>query len=391
MQPLSPEPIQSILMSSHEIIVVGGGLVGAAIAYGAARCGRSVTLLDQADVAHRASRGNFGLVWLQSKGAGFARYARWSRDAVDHFGPLARELYERTGIDVDLQQNGGFWLGFSEKEMAERQALLADINAADGRTPFEMLDHNELKARLPAIGPSVVGGSWCALDGHVNPLKLLHALHAGLKLHGGRICNGVDVREVRSLGFDKGFVATGADGEKWAADKVVLAAGLNNDTLAPQLGMHAPVIANRGQVLITERLQKFLPYPTNKARQTAEGTVQLGFSVENVGRDDGTTVSAVEWIAKRAVATFPILGSAKLVRAWGALRVMTPDGSPIYQESEKTPGAFVATSHSGVSLAGSHAFEIGSWVAGVTAAPDGIEQFAGERFLDPNRKFSNAH
>ncbi|MFC4278406.1 NAD(P)/FAD-dependent oxidoreductase [Achromobacter aloeverae] len=377
-------------MPSNEIIVVGGGLVGAAIAYGAAKTGAAVTLLDQGDIAHRASRGNFGLVWLQSKGAGFPRYARWSRDAVDHWGPLARELLDLTGVDVDLQQNGGFWIGFSEQEVAERRALLAAIDT-DGRTPFEMLNHQELKARLPEIGPRVVGGSWCHLDGHVNPLKLLHALHAGLKLHGGRVFNGVDVHEV---GADQGarrFQARSADGRVWRADRIVLAAGLSNDKLASQLGLHAPVLANRGQVLITERLKKFLPYPTNKARQTAEGTVQLGFSVEDVGLDDGTTVAAIEWIARRAVMTFPLLSSVKLVRAWGALRVMTPDGAPIYQESPAFPGAFIATSHSGVSLAGAHAYEIGPWIAGVQPAPDDVGQFAGERFLDPNRKFNNAH
>jgi glycine/D-amino acid oxidase-like deaminating enzyme len=378
-------------MSSNGIIVVGGGLVGAAIAYGAAKCGSAVTLLDQGDVAYRASRGNFGLVWLQSKGAGFPRYARWSRDAVDHWCPLASELRELTGVDVDLQQNGGFWIGFSEKEVAEREAMLAKINAADGRTPFEMLDHRELKARLPAIGPKVAGGSWCPLDGHANPLKLLHALHAGIQALGGRVCNGADVAEVCPLGEGRGFRARSSDGRQWIGEKIVLAAGLSNSALAPQLGLHAPVVPNRGQVLITERLKKFLPHPTNKARQTAEGTVQLGFSVEDVGLDDGTTVAAIEWIAKRAVATFPILSSVKLVRAWGALRVMTPDGSPIYQESARYPGAFTATSHSGVSLAGSHAYEIGPWIAGVKSAPDGIEEFAGERFLDPDRKFSNAH
>ena len=378
-------------MSSNEtVVVVGGGLVGAAIAYGVARSGGPVTLLDQGDVAHRASRGNFGLVWLQSKGAGFPRYARWSRDAVDHWGPLASELRELTGVDVDLQQSGGFWIGFSEKEVVEREAMLAKINA-DGRTPFEMLDHQALKARLPAIGPKVAGGSWCPLDGHANPLKLLYALHAGIKALGGRICSGVDVGEVRSLGGGRGFQAKSSDGRRWSGTKIVLAAGLSNNALAPQLGLHAPVLPKRGQVLITERLKKFLPHPTNKARQTAEGTVQLGFSAEDVGLDDGTTVEAIESIAKRSVATFPILSSVKLVRAWGSLRVLTPDGSPVYQESAQYPGAFTATSHSGVSLAGSHAYEIAPWIAGVKPAPDGIGEFAGERFLDPNRKFSSAY
>src|SRR5690606_41853151 len=124
---------------------------------------------------------------------------------------------------------------------------------------------------------------------------------------------------------------------------------------------------------------------------TAEGSVQLGFSIEDVGLDDGTPVSAIEWIAKRAVATFPILANVRLVRAWGALRVMTPDGSPVYQESASCPGAFVATSHSGVSLAGTHAYVVGPWMAGISSQPEDMGEFAGDRYRDPTRRFRNAH
>ena len=66
-------------MSSQTMTVVGGGLVGAAIAYGALRAGMRVRVLDQGDTAFRASRGNFGLVWVQSKGLGAPHYQRWSR------------------------------------------------------------------------------------------------------------------------------------------------------------------------------------------------------------------------------------------------------------------------------------------------------------------------
>jgi len=377
-------------MRKEEVIVVGGGVVGAAIAFGAAKAGAPVTLLDQGDIANRASRGNFGLVWVQSKGDGFPRYARWSREAVDYWQPLAAELLALTGVDVDLQQTGGFWIGFSDKEMRARETMLAGLRHTGPGVPYQMLDHAELKHRLPAIGPKVAGGSWCPLDGHVNPLKLLHALHAGLKALGAQVFSSVDVTAVapRKGG---GFVVTGSDNRTWSGDRVVLAAGLGNKHLAPQVGLYAPVEPNRGQVLITERLKPFLPYPTNKARQTAEGTVQLGYSVEDVGFDDGTTVSAIEWIARRAVDTFPVLANVRLVRAWGALRVMTPDGSPIYQESATCPGAFVATSHSGVTLAGTHSYIVGPWVTGRGPAPADIEEFAGDRYRDPSRSFTNAH
>ena len=174
-----------------------------------------------------------------------------------------------------------------------------------------------------------------------------------------------------------------------SAGTLPLAAGLGNAALAPQIGVHAPVMPTRGQVLITERLKPFLDYPTNKCRQTKEGSVQLGSTADDVGYDDGTSTDKIEWLATRAIETFPVLKQARLVRAWGALRPLTPDGYPIYQESESCPGAYVVSSHSGVTLAASHCYLLGPWTSGLTQTPPEFKSFRGERFLDPNASFSN--
>ena len=87
-------------MERCDAIVVGGGLVGSAIAYGLARAGLAAVLLDEGDVAFRASRGNFGLVWVQSKGDGAPHYQRWTRRSADEWPALAAELLAKTGIAV---------------------------------------------------------------------------------------------------------------------------------------------------------------------------------------------------------------------------------------------------------------------------------------------------
>lgn len=378
-------------MGSEGMIVVGGGLVGAAIAYGAARAGMRVRVLDQGDVAFRASRGNFGLVWVQSKGHKLPRYARWSRDAVKLWPALQKELSELTGVDVGLQQPGGFWLGFSDTEMRARFDMLERLNQQVGEIPFQIMDRSELAQFLPGIGPAVAGGSFCPLDGHANPLMLLHGLHAGLRHMGAEVIAGVDVEQIRYDAASGLFDVVARDGQRWKSERLVLAAGLGNAQLAQQVGLHAPVTSTRGQVLITERLKPFLNYPTNKVRQTCEGTVQIGSTSEDVGLDDGTTTEKIEWLARRAVATFPALARARLVRAWGALRPLTPDGNPIYQASASCPGAYVVTSHSGVSLAAAHCFVIGPWTCGHTEAPPEFDVFLGDRFSDPHASFSHDH
>ncbi|MBA8906075.1 NAD(P)/FAD-dependent oxidoreductase [Aminobacter ciceronei] len=379
-------------MSIAQLTVVGGGLVGAAIAYGAARSGISVRVLDQGDAAFRASRGNFGLVWVSSKGNKMPRYARWSREAVTIWPELHKELLELTGVDTGLHQPGGFWLGFSEQDVEARADLLKRINCeVGGEIPFKMMEPSELKQFLPGLGSAVVGGSFCALDGHANPLMLLRALHAGLKEKGAETISGVDVTEIRRDPDTTQFQIIGRDGQRWKSDRLVLAAGLGNANLAPQVGLEVPITTTRGQILITERLKPFLDFPTNKVRQTREGSVQIGSTSEDVGFNDGTTTDKIEWLARRAVATFPALANARLVRAWGALRPLTADGYPVYQGSTSCPGAFVATCHSGVTLAAIHAFVLAPWMAGLTCAPPDIECFLGDRFRDPNASFSHDH
>src|SRR5690242_17555241 len=103
-------------MRRFDAIVVGGGLVGTAIAYGLARAGLAVALLDEGDTAYRASRGNFGLVWVQTKGRGAPHYQRWTRASAAAWPQLAGELEERTGIEIGLQQAGGLQLCLSEEE-----------------------------------------------------------------------------------------------------------------------------------------------------------------------------------------------------------------------------------------------------------------------------------
>ena len=83
-----------------DVAVVGGGVVGASIAWGLARKGTRVAVLDEGDTAFRASRGNFALVWVQSKGLGMAEYAAWTKRSAEAWPRLAAELKQETGIDV---------------------------------------------------------------------------------------------------------------------------------------------------------------------------------------------------------------------------------------------------------------------------------------------------
>src|ERR1700740_1653065 len=114
-------------MTRYDAIVIGGGVGGSWIADGLAREGLRFALVDESDVAYRASRGNFGLVWVQSKGLGAPHYQRWSRLSSEEWPGLAAELGEHTGIDVGHERNGGVQLCLSEAELDNRRAMMQQM------------------------------------------------------------------------------------------------------------------------------------------------------------------------------------------------------------------------------------------------------------------------
>ncbi|CAE6847919.1 Hydrogen cyanide synthase subunit HcnC [Paraburkholderia aspalathi] len=372
----------TLAANSADVVIVGGGLVGASLAYGLAKQNQRVVILDADDTSMRAAHGNFGLVWVQNKGYGLGSYARWSRRAAGAWQAFAQSLIEETGVDPKLEQRGGFHLCFDDVELSKRQVRLESIRASlDGDYPFRMIERPALEALLPGIGPKVAGASFTGMDGQVNPLMLLRALYTACRQRGVKVRGGQRVETIRHLPAG-GFEIDAGDAQFDAA-RVVLSAGLGNARLATQVSLSAPVRPNRGQILITERVERFLDYPTPYVRQTDNGSLQLGDSMEDVGLDDGVTTDMVMSIAARAIRCFPALEHIKLVRSWGALRVMSPDGFPIYEASKACPGAFVATCHSGVTLAPLHAGPIANWIADGTL-PDGIADFGSERFNTEN-------
>jgi len=367
------------MTKDYEVAVVGGGLLGSAIAWGLGRLGQRVAVLDEGDITKRASRANFALVWVQSKGLGMPAYTGWTVRGSKAWPTLAAELREQTGLDLALQQNGGFHLTLGEDEYEARTNLVARMHNQTGATDYkmEMLPAADVKKMLPLIGPEVSGGSFCPFDGHVNSLRTFRAFHTGMKQLGVDYLPERPVTAISHEGNE--FRLTTTQGELRAA-KVVLAAGNANQTLAPMVGLSAPMGPTRGQIVVTERTVPFLPHPLTTIRQTDEGTVMIGDSKEDEldDRVQNHPINAV--MADRAQRMFPHLGRLNVIRSWSGIRVMPQDGFPIYDQSETHSGAFVACCHSGVTLAANHAFDVARMVKQGALEPELVDAFSARRF-----------
>ena len=367
-------------MKSANIIVIGGGIIGVSLAYGMAEQGEKVTVLDNGRGVNNASRGNFGLVWVQGKGAGMPRYAQWTMEAAQTWQTFSEKLGEKTGFAIDFEKQGGFEVCLGETAWSQRKVELEQLQkeSSFGKYDFQMLDRQSVQDLIPGmlLGEAVTGASFSPHDGHLNPLKLLTALIAALGKNGVSLYSD---QQVESVSYRNDCFEIKTSVENFSAKKVVLACGLGIKALAQQVGLEIPMRPQRGQILVTERTKPLLAYPFVTLRQTREGSFMIGASHEDVGFDTGTTLLQMRSLAGHAVQIFPELSKLQLVRCWGALRILTPDTKPIYVESEICPGAFVITSHSGITLAPLHANILSKWILD-GATPEGFEQFHSKRF-----------
>jgi glycine/D-amino acid oxidase-like deaminating enzyme len=318
---------------------------------------------------------------VQTKGAGFTPYMHWTRRSADQWPSFAARLKSLTGIETEYRRDGGLSYCLGDAEFEAQGRKVAGFRAQADIYGTEMVDRAGLERLMPGVrlGESVTGASYCPLDGHCNPLLLLKALHAGLKL------GGVHYRPdapAKSIAYRGGRFVVDTPQGAFEAGTLVLAAGHGITELAGQVGLPAPIRAERGQILVTERFRPFLPLPASGVRQTGDGTILIGSSKENVGFDDGTTVAVGGRMAARAIRILPELANARLNRTWGGIRVLTPDHHPVYAESQRCPGAFVAICHSGVTLAAAHATDFAEAIA-KGALGDFLDQFHARRFDVP--------
>lgn len=371
-------------LKSVDIIVIGGGLSGSATALGLVREGAGkVMLFDEQLPSQRLSRGNFGLTWFMCKGADHPVYAQWCRMAARQWPDFAADLQEETGYDVELEWTGGAVHAFGEEEFQAHARSIESIREICRQVnldyPVKMLNRSEFADLVPGmeLGDDVSGAMYTAEQGHVNPLKLLAALRCAFQKKGGIYHGAQSVGSI--LPRKDGTVVVTTSQGSYQCEKLVIAAGHGSIRLLHSLGEKLHIYPSRGQVMVTERHKRMLTVPVLCVRQTPDGTFLIGLSTENTALDTRVTPEAMKNQAANAIRLFPQLAGLNWIRAWGAIRVMTPDGAPIYSRVAGHDNITVLALHSAVSLAPMKISAIAPWILGKSEAKQ-LTHFKNGRF-----------
>src|SRR6267142_608578 len=307
-------------VSSCEVLVAGGGIIGAACARALALRGLRVLICEPGPESAAASAASAGILGPQIERTDEALRALGLR-ARDLYATLASALVESTGIDIGLWREGIASVAFEEAEAERLRDAVAHQRQAGLRCDW--LEPAEVAERFPATAPCL-GAMFAPEDGAVDAPALARALRADAHRGGAHTLDARVTRLNTILGR-----ATGAETSagKIKAEHVVIAAGAWSPQIE-HLPRHLPVEAVRGQMGAA-------PWPSNMPQTVLyhdhayvlarRGEAIFGSTMEHVGFDGRVTESGIRAIVANARRLLPSLPETP-ARTWAGLRPLTPDG-----------------------------------------------------------------
>jgi glycine oxidase len=336
--------------SNSDIIIVGGGAVGAACARELALRGRDVLIIEPGTEMGQAWRAAAGMLAPQIEADESDPLLHITLPARDHYDHLAAELGETTGIDLGLWREGIARVAFDQAD-AESLRLKVEWQKGQGLR-CEWLDPTELRDRWPWLGP-VVGALWAPQDGALDPARLVEALLKDARRSGATVIRDRVVEVKRAGSSVSGVIG---EREHYGASQVVIAAGAWAGQIRG-LPRTIPVQPVRGQMAA-------LPWPSTMARAIVYhkdsyllargGEAILGSTMEHVGFDPAVSQAGMAQIFASGLALCPGLVGSEVRRTWAGLRPVMPDGKPVLGAEPRLGGLWYACGHgrNGILLAG---------------------------------------
>lgn len=364
-----------------DVVIVGGGVIGCAIARRAARDGRSVVVIERGTPGMEASWAAAGMLSPLAEADAPGPFLDLLLSARAMYPAYAAALREETGVDVSYVDAGTLFVALREEDEAELHDRWAWQSAAG--LPVERWTAEEARKAEPALADSVRMALRFPGDHQVDNRALGAALWSAAARAGARFRLGQHaVRLLRD-----GDRATGiecAGGERVTAGAVVLAGGAWAGRMEG-LPRPLPVAPVHGQLLALEAVPPLFRHVVDSPRcylvPRASGRVIAGATVERTGDRKAVTPWGLRRLIDGAVEIAPALEHAPLAETWSGLRPGTPDGFPVLGADPDVPNLVYASGHfrNGILLAPLTGERVGALLSGGAWCPD-VAPFGIARF-----------
>lgn len=349
----------------YDVLIIGGGIIGASVAYYTAKTGLSVALLESKTVASGTSSKCDGNVLLIDKEPGFD-----SRMAIKSQA-LIKELSHELEMEFEFRHPGSIFLCADEDELEQGYDWVDRHNKENGKDKFfKKLTKEDLKNDSKYFSDHLVGGIECINDSTINPYMLAFSLINQARKYNFSLFEMTPVTDIQSVNHEEFKVMSNE--KVFKAHKVINAAGVYSPHVGKLLDIEVPVVPRKGHILVSSRaelmgsrkIQEFgyLMTKFGKERRaskemndygvalvheaTQSQNFLIGSSREFAGYDTNVNHKVIRLIAERAIEYFPAMKDMSFIRSYAGLRPWTPDSLPIISET-KVPGFYIAAGHEG--------------------------------------------
>ncbi len=358
-------------MRTYDIIVIGGGVIGVAVAYYLSKERTKIALIERDDLASGTSSRCDGNILLSGKNLGI------DTEVMDISNKLFKSLSEEIDYDFEYTQRGSMYIIENENEWEIGEAYV-NSQTKNGYL-MQMLNHKDIHIEEPFLADDIIGG-FLELNhsASINSMKYVYALSQHI------IKNGVDVFPfctVNDIKLNKNGAIESVVTNRgiFYTNNVVNCAGVWAPQIGKMIGINIPIIPRKGQLLVSEKTfpvgkRKILEFGYlafkwsnidhrrkiySKLDQfgvafvfepTLSDNFIIGSSRSFEGYNTDVSIEVMQLIASRAIRFFPIMKDIHVIHAYAGLRPYVEDNSPIISAVSGIPGFYIAAGHEGCGI-----------------------------------------
>ncbi|WP_373895783.1 NAD(P)/FAD-dependent oxidoreductase [Virgibacillus sp. CBA3643] len=353
----------------RDIVVIGGGIIGGAIAYYSSKAGLDITVLEKNELASGTSSRCDGNILAIDKDPGFDSQMSLNSQQLVH------ELSKELEISFEYRNPGSILVCENDTEMEAAQKWVSQQQEAG--LDFNMLDREDLRNESSYFADDLYGGLECKTDSTVNPYMLTYSMFYSAEKLGAKIHTNTEVKNLYKNETDQFVIET--NHQTFTANKVVNACGVWAPSIGEMIDVHIPIKPRKGQLIVASRqqpvgLRKVMEFGYLISKFGGERIVDpitdkygvalvfeptesqnflIGSSREFSGFDTKVSQEVTKYIAKRALRFYPKIADMTVIRTYAGLRPWTEDHLPIISHVDEVPNFYVAAGHEGdgISLA----------------------------------------
>ncbi|MDF0605798.1 cyanide-forming glycine dehydrogenase subunit HcnC [Neisseriaceae bacterium TC5R-5] len=369
------------MSKQYDIVIAGGGVIGASCAYQLSKRGNLKIALIDAKRPGNASRASAGGLWAIGESVGLgcgviffrmtsaknrreAAGAAVSVDATtphilpksffdfalasnDLYPALSQELISKHGMDFKFEETGLKFVIYDEEDQLYAEHIAAQIPHLSSQVRW--LDQAQLRESEPYISHSAQGALEFLCDHQLNPFRLTDAYTEGARQNGVDMYFNVNVTGVKRQGSRVTGVHTAEAGEFSCQTLINAGGSWANELCQWATDTSIPVSPVKGQIVLSEKMPKLLRGCITTSdcyiAQKDNGEILIGSTTEDKGYDVSTTYPEIQGLVQGAIRCLPELKNINIKRCWAGLRPGTPDELPILGPVDGVEGYLNACGH----------------------------------------------